>query len=253
MGEPVRIERDGAVLTLTLDRPEKKNALTVAMYKTLADALDTANDDAGLRAALIQAEGDVFCSGNDLQDFVAAGAMLEGGEDPYNPFVVALARFQKPLVAAVEGRAVGVGLTMLLHCDLVYVAEDALLSAPFVNLAVVPEAASSVLLPARIGHARAFEIFALGRAVDGRTAAAWGIANDAPPRDEVRAKARAAAEALAARAPESLRKTKALVRDSARLLAQIEAENADFIAQLRSAEAREAFMAFLEKRPAKYG
>jgi enoyl-CoA hydratase/carnithine racemase len=251
MTEHVLIEKSGGVLTLTINRPEKKNALTRAMYQALGEAIDGAADDKDVRCVLIQANGDIFTAGNDLGDFAAvnsgdttANQAREGG----NPLLAALARAKTPLVAAVHGRAVGVGVTMLLHCDLVYVAEDALLTTPFVNLALVPEAASSMLLPARIGHARAFAMFVLGEAVDGKTAAAWGIANAAVPAGELRAKARAAAEAVAARPASSVAITKALMRDPAGIAARMDEEGRHFAAQLKSPEAKEAFAAFAQKR-----
>ncbi|HEX4713106.1 enoyl-CoA hydratase-related protein [Phenylobacterium sp.] len=251
MTEHVLIEKSGGVLTLTINRPEKKNALTRAMYQALGEAIDGAADDRDVRCVLIQANGDIFTAGNDLGDFAAVNAgeptanqAREGG----NPLLAALARAKTPLVAAVHGRAVGVGVTMLLHCDLVYVAEDALLTTPFVNLALVPEAASSMLLPARIGHARAFAMFVLGEAVDGKTAAAWGIANAAVPAGELRAKARAAAEAVAARPASSVAITKALMRDPTGIASRMEEEGRHFAAQLKSPEAKEAFAAFAQKR-----
>ena len=251
MTEHVLIEKSGGVLTLTINRPEKKNALTRAMYQALGEAIDGAADEKDVRCVLIQANGDIFTAGNDLGDFAAvnsgdttANQAREGG----NPLLAALARAKTPLVAAVHGRAVGVGVTMLLHCDLVYVAEDALLTTPFVNLALVPEAASSMLLPARIGHARAFAMFVLGEAVDGKTAAAWGIANAAVPAAELRAKARAAAEAVAARPASSVAITKALMRDPAGIASRMEEEGGHFAAQLKSPEAKEAFAAFAQKR-----
>jgi enoyl-CoA hydratase/carnithine racemase len=251
MTEHVLIEKSGGVLTLTLNRPEKKNALTRAMYQALGDAIDQAEHDRDVRCVLIQANGDIFTAGNDLGDFAAVNAgdttanqAREGG----NPLLAALGRAKTPLVAAVHGRAVGVGVTMLMHCDLVYVAEDALLTTPFVNLALVPEAASSMLLPARIGHARAFAMFVLGEAVDGKTAAAWGIANAAVPAAELRAKARAAAEAVAARPASSVVITKALMRDGEAIAARMDEEGRHFAAQLKSPEAKEAFAAFAEKR-----
>jgi enoyl-CoA hydratase/carnithine racemase len=251
MTEHVLIEKSGGVLTLTINRPEKKNALTRAMYQALGDAIDGAADDKDVRCVLIQANGDIFTAGNDLADFAAVNAgdatanqAREGG----NPLLAALGRAKTPLVAAVHGRAVGVGVTMLLHCDLVYVAEDALLTTPFVNLALVPEAASSMLLPARIGHARAFSMFVLGEAVDGRTAVAWGIANAAMPAAELRAKARAAAEAVAARPASSVAITKALMRDPTGIATRMDEEGRHFAAQLKSPEAKEAFAAFAQKR-----
>ncbi len=251
MTEHVLIEKSGGVLTLTLNRPEKKNALTRAMYQALGDAIDQANDDKDVRCVLIQANGDAFTAGNDLADFAAVNAgdpKVGRMHDTGNPLLIALGRAQKPLVAAVTGRAVGVGVTMLLHCDLVFVAEDALLTTPFVNLALLPEAASSLLLPARIGHARAFSMFVLGEAIDGRTAAAWGIANMALPRGEVQVRALAGAEAIAARPPTSVAITKRLMRDAQAIAARMAEEGGYFTTQLKSPEAKEAFAAFAEKR-----
>ena len=256
MTEHIRVEKSGGVLTLTLNRPEKKNALTRAMYQALGEAIDGSVSDREVRCVLIQAEGDAFTAGNDIADFAAVNAGDSAGRVVAvegNPLLAALARAKTPLVAAVQGRAVGVGLTMLLHCDLVYVAEDAILSAPFVNLALVPEAASSLLLPARIGHVRAFAMFALGETIDGTTAAAWGIANAALPAAKVRARARAAAEAIAAKPPAAVIKTKALMRDEQAVIAHIALEGARFLEQLRSPEAREAFAAFAEKRAPDFG
>ena len=256
MSDPVLIEKSDGVLVLTLNRPERKNALTLEMHRTLGDAIEAANDDRAIRAILIQANGDMFTAGQDVAEFLEINAGGTAGQSPGppsaqplgTPLLQALVNATKPLVAAVHGRAVGIGLTLLLHCDLVYVAEDALLSSPFVNLALLPEAASSLLLPARIGHARAFAMFVLGEAVDGKTAAAWGIANAAVPASELRARARAAAEAIAARAPASVTQTKALMRDAPAIAAQMEKEGKVFAAQLKSREAKEAFDAFAQKR-----
>jgi enoyl-CoA hydratase/carnithine racemase len=256
MSEHVRTEKSGGVLTLTLARPEKKNALTRAMYQALGEAIDGADHDPDVRCVLIQAEGDAFTAGNDIAEFAAVNAGDSAGRVVAvqgNPLLAALARAKTPLVAAVQGRAVGIGVTMLLHCDLVYIAEDALLSTPFVNLALVPEAASSLLLPARIGHARAFAMFVLGETIDGTTAASWGIANAAVPAGQVHARARAAAEAIAARPPAAVAKTKALMRDETAVLARVALEGAHFLEQLRSPEAREAFAAFAEKRAPDFG
>src|SRR5580765_2223469 len=250
MTDHVRSEISNGVLTLTLNRPEKKNALTREMYQALGDGIDGAGQSDEIRCVLIQAEGDMFTAGNDLGDFAAANrgepdAARAGG----NPLLVALARAPTPLVAAVNGRAVGVGTTMLLHCDLVFVADDVLLTTPFVNLALVPEAASSLTLPGRIGHARAFAMFVLNEAVDAPTAVAWGIANALVPRAELRARARAAAEAIAAKPASAVVLTKALMRDPAMLAARMQTERTHFSAQLKSSEAKEAFTAFAEKRP----
>lgn len=249
MTDHVRVTVADNVMRLTLARPEKKNALTSAMYIALGEALTRAENDPQVRAVLLEAEGDAFTAGNDLGDFaaVASGAMARD-EMKAHVFLTALARGQKPYVAAVHGLAVGVGVTLLMHCDLVFVAEDAKLSTPFVNLAVVPEAASSWLLPARIGHARAYAMFALGEPIDGRTAAAIGLANLALPAAEVRAKALAAARTLATKPIGALQATKKLMRDAAAITAVMARESEIFGARLQTAEAAEAFRAFAEKR-----
>jgi enoyl-CoA hydratase/carnithine racemase len=250
MTEHVRINATAGILRLVLARPEKKNALTNAMYGALADALIRADSDRSVRAVLFEAEGDVFTAGNDINDFagVASGTLDRSAMRGFD-FITQLGRAQKPLVAAVQGHAVGVGLTMLLHCDLVFVAEEAKLSVPFVNLALVPEAASSLLLPARIGHARAFAMFALGESIDGKTAHAYGLANAVLPRAEVRARALAAAEAVAARPLDSLIATKKLMRDAEAITAVMAREVVVFGERLKSPEAAEAFRAFAERRP----
>jgi len=237
-------------MRLVLNRAAKKNALTNAMYGALTDALARAETDRSIRAVLFEAEGDVFCAGNDIGDFAAAAGDASGSRDAVRgfDFIFQLGRATKPYVAAVQGKAVGVGLTMLLHCDLVFVAEEATLSAPFVNLALVPEAASSLLLPARIGHARAFAMFALGEAVDGKTAAAIGLANAAVPRADVRARALAAAQALAAQPLDAVCATKRLMRDAEQIGAVMKREAVSFAERLKSAEAVEAFRAFAERR-----
>ena len=160
MTDHILVEKSGGVLTLTFNRPEKKNAITREMYQVLGDAIDAAEFDKDVRCILIQANGDMFTAGNDLGSFAAvnSGETPAGERRGGSALIQALARAETPIVAAVNGRAVGVGTTMLLHCDLVFLGEDALLTTPFVNLALVPEAASSMLLPARIGHARAFSI-----------------------------------------------------------------------------------------------
>lgn len=163
-------------------------------------------------------------------------------------FLRALANSTVPIVAAVNGKAVGIGTTMLLHCDYVVLAQDAQLIMPFVNLALVPEAASSYLLPLRIGHVRAFEMFAMGEPLDAQTAVAWGIANKVCANDQLRANARLMAEKIAARPAGSLRAMKKLMRDAEKLVSQMNSESARFEERLASAEAKEAFLAFAEKR-----
>lgn len=250
MSDPIRTEFADGVLTVTLARAEKKNAITQAMYSALAEATRRAQDDASVRVLMFKAEGDSFSAGNDIADFIAIGSSGGGQvvDAPVFQFLRSLADLDKPAVAAVRGRAVGIGLTLLLHCDLVVVAEDALLSTPFVNLALAPEAASSLLLPMVIGHQRAFEMFALGEAIDGKTALAWGLANRAVPSSEVDSVAEALAAKLAVRAPNSIRKTKRLMRDAEQLWALMQREGEAFGSQLSSPEAMEAFMAFSQKR-----
>jgi len=247
MTEPVTTSVEGGVLSIAFARPEKKNALTDAMYKTIADALEAAQADPAVRVVLFRGEGDSFSAGNDIHDFVAAATGNAAGMNVFR-VLKGLAHFDKPVVAAVKGAAVGIGTTLLLNSDLVFVAEDAKLSTPFVNLALAPEAASTILMPMAIGHQRAFAMFALGEVLSGKQAADWGIANKALPTDQVDAAALEAARALAARAPRSVQLTKRLMRDGARLWAQMERENEAFGSQLSSPEAREAFMAFMEKR-----
>jgi enoyl-CoA hydratase/carnithine racemase len=248
MNDLVLTEAAAGVLTITFNRPDKKNAMTREMYQAIADALNGADEDRAVRAILLQGAGDSFTAGHDLSEFAQINAQGETGRPSGEPVLQALANARKPLVAAVHGRAVGIGLTMLLHCDLVYVAEDALLSCPFVNLGLVPEAAASLLLPARVGQLRAFQMFVLGEAIDGRTAVGWGLANAAVPAAEVHGRAQAAAQAVAGKPPAAVAATKALMRDPAPIHARMGEELAQFYDRLRSPETKEALMAFFEKR-----
>lgn len=249
MTEHVKTEIADGVLTLTMQRPEKKNALTGAMYNAMSDALKKADADASVRVILFQGDGDSFTAGNDLADF-ASQSRGEGTVDsPAHRFIETISKVGKPIVAAVQGNAVGVGTTMLLHCDLVYLAETARLITPFVNLALVPEAASSWLLPLRIGHARAYAMFALGEPMDAAGALASGLANAVVPQADLRKKARDAAIALTKRPAGSLSLTKKLMREHQRIAAQIAEESLLFKERLTTPEAREAFTAFAERRP----
>ena len=243
MTEHVKIAVEDGVLRIRFARPEKKNALTNAMYVAVGEALTRAESDSATRVVLFEGEGDAFTAGNDIAEFAAVAAGTRPrSEMQTHIFLEALARGTKPYVAAVHGLAVGVGVTMLMHCDVSYVAEDARLSTPFVNLALVPEAASTWLIPARIGYARAFQLFAFGEPIDGRTAAAMGLVTAAFPAAEVRAKA------LAAKPAGALQATKKLMRDSAAILAVMAREGDAFGHRLRTAEAAEAFRAFAERR-----
>ena len=170
MTEHVKTEIEAGIMTLTLARADKKNALSNAMYSAMSDGLERAEKDPAVRVVLFQGDGDSFTAGNDLADFSAQANGKDTGEPQAHRFISNLGKATRPLVAAVQGNAVGVGTTMLLHCDLVFLADTAKLMTPFVNLALVPEAASSWLLPARIGHVRAYAMFALGEPLDAATA-----------------------------------------------------------------------------------
>lgn len=250
MAEHVKTAISDGVLTITFTRPDKKNALTNEMYRVWADAMESAANDPAVRVMLIAAEGDAFTSGNDIFDFaqVATGALPQS-EMHVTRVLKALAYAEKPLVAAVNGLAVGVGATMLLHCDVVIVAEDAKLSTPFVNLALVPEAASSWLLPQHIGPKRAYMMFALGDTLSGREAVELGLATVAMPREGVLNAALGVAKRLALQPAGALAHTKRLMRDAAAIAAVMEREGGVFNQQLMSPEAREAFAAFMERRP----
>jgi enoyl-CoA hydratase/carnithine racemase len=247
MTEHIKIRQEGAVLEITFARPEKKNALSNAMYRVATEALNTAENNQAIRVVIFAAEGDAFTAGNDLADFASAAIGKADGLAAHG-FIEALGQADKPIVAAVPGLAVGVGTTMLLHCDLVFMAEGAKLSTPFVNLALVPEAASSLLLPARIGHVRAFAMFALGEAMSAAEALSLGLANKVLPKDEVLPAARQAARTLATRPLGAIVATKRLMRDKQRILGRMAEEGAVFAERLQTNEAREAFNAFAERR-----
>ena len=244
MADDVRTELQDGILTLTLARPGKKNALTQEMYATLGARIGAADEDPDVRCVLIAADGDTFCGGNDLQDFAAMA------QDPDlqwqgNPLLTALTETTTPVVAAVQGPAVGIGTTLLLHCDAVVLADDARLSTPFADLGLVPEAASSLLLPARVGHLRAFAMLALGEVVPAARAVDWGLASTVVPASELLATALSLARAVADRAPGAMATTKALLRDVGALTARLDVEGAAFVERLRSPEARAAFERFL--------
>ncbi|WP_030013212.1 enoyl-CoA hydratase-related protein [Curtobacterium sp. S6] len=251
MSQDISVALQEGVLTVTLTRPQKKNALTNPMYSELADALERAETDSAVRVVVLRSEGDLFTAGNDIGDFAAeptdaTAASIE--EKQVRRFIRALVDSTTPIIAAVQGKAVGVGTTMLLHCDYVILSENAQLITPFVNLALVPEAASSMLLNQRIGHARAFAMFALGEPLDAPAALAGGVANRVLPQADLHDEAQRIAAMLAVKPAGALTATKRLMRATEPMLAQIEAESALFDERLASAEAREAFAAFKEKR-----
>jgi enoyl-CoA hydratase/carnithine racemase len=240
--------RADGMLSITMNRPEKKNALTAAMYQDMADAFFDAENDASVRAVLIRGEGNAFCAGNDLEDFMSTPPA--GQNAPVFQFLRAISGAKKPVVAAVGGVAVGIGTTMLLHCDLVYAAPSAKFSLPFVQLGLCPEAASSLLLPRVAGYQRAAEKLLLGESFDAAEAVNLGIVTRMLPAEELDAFAFAQAKKLTALPASSLRVTKALMKgaDAREVLARMEEEVGHFATMLAAPEAKEAFKAFFEKR-----
>ena len=240
------------VATIEIARPEKKNALTQAMYSAMAEALAAANADAAVRAVLITGQPGCFTSGNDIEDFMQRppGAGSDGSTSPVARFMQALLDCEKPVVAAVTGAAVGIGTTLLLHCDLVYVSDEARLAMPFVSLGLVPEYASSLVVPLLMGHAKAAEKLLLGEPFSGSDAVDCGIANAVLPAAEVVNHARRMAERFNHLPPSAVRETKRLMRAPRREQVQqvMAAEGALFAQRLRSPEAAEAFQAFFQKR-----
>jgi len=243
----VKTESKDAVLEIRFDRPKKKNALTIAMYAAMVEALEGAAKDPGIRAVAFTAEGETFTAGNDVLDFM--NGLGGEGEPPVLRFIRLLATYEKPLVAAVNGAAVGLGTTMLLHCDLVYASDAARLITPFVSLGLVPEAASSLLLPQRVGAAVAAEMLLLGAPLSAARAKELGLINEIVPAAELRATALARAAALAKQPPQALKLARALLRgDVSATLARLDDEAKLFAECLVGSEAREAFTAFFEKR-----
>lgn len=241
------------VLRITIDRPEKKNALTRSMYTALSEAIEQSDTNPNVRVILLHGNGDSFTAGNDLEDFMANPWK---GQDlpPAVRFMMAVAHAKKPVVAAVHGSAVGIGVTILLHCDLVYSAEDAKLVMPFVNLGIIPEAGSTVLMPLLIGHQRAAELFMLGAPMTAQRAYELGFVNAVVPLGKLMEAALGAAQMLAEKPLAALRATKALMKKP--WAAEVERamrEELEVLAErLSSPECREALMAFLQKRKADF-
>ena len=237
------------ICQIGFNRPDKKNSITAAMYQTLADTLNEGAADPAVRVFLFHGSNVCFTAGNDLEDFLKTPP--SGENSPVFQFLQAISTSPKPLVAAVAGRAVGVGMTMLMHCDMVYAADNALLSAPFTQLGLCPEAASSYLFPAIVGYQRSAEAFLLGETMDAVQAQAVGLVNKVLSAVQLMPFAQAQCAKLAALPANSIRATKALLKKgSAELIAQrMQDENIQFRAMLSQPEAREAFTAFLSKRP----
>jgi enoyl-CoA hydratase/carnithine racemase len=252
----IRTATLNGVATIEIARPEKKNAITVAMYQAMADALDAAQADAAVRAVLVTGQPGIFTSGNDIEDFMARppGQGSDAAESPVFRFMRALTSIDKPVVAAVTGAAIGIGTTMLLHCDFVYVSDEARLAMPFVGLGLVPEFASSLVVPQLLGRVRAAEKLLFGDPFTAAEAVEYGIANAVLPAAEVAAHARRVAERFNALPPGAVAETKRLLRrgHEASLLETIRTEGEIFARRLRSPEAQEAFSAFFQKRRPDY-
>jgi enoyl-CoA hydratase/carnithine racemase len=244
----IAISREGGVLTIAFNRPAKKNAITAAMYQAMADALKEADADAGVRVVLFEGSPDIYTAGNDLEDFL--NNPPSGNDSPVFQFLYNISHAKKPIIAAVAGAAVGIGTTMLLHCDAVYAAENARFALPFASLGLCPEAASSLLLPALAGYQRAAEKLLYGEPFDVNEARDMGLINKIVPAAELAAFARARAQKLAALPAGAVRTTKSLMKGAHQkaVEAQMTDEGAHFRKMLSSPEAKEAFSAFLEKR-----
>jgi enoyl-CoA hydratase/carnithine racemase len=242
-------ERSASMLRVELNRPAKKNAMTSSMYVTLADVFNDAAKDERVRVVLWHGAGDSFCAGNDIEDFLKNPP--GSGNFPQARLMEALVDFDKPLIAAVQGAAIGGGTTMLTHCDLVYAGESAKFQMPFVNLALVPEFGSSFSIPARIGHIRAAELILLGLPFDARKAADLGLVTQVVSDQNLLATASETARKLAAKPAGALQASKKLMKQSfsEQIKAAMKAENEEYSARVRSEDAKEAFAAFLQKRP----
>ncbi|MFT6452384.1 MAG: enoyl-CoA hydratase/carnithine racemase [Halocynthiibacter sp.] len=248
MTDHILCDISNRVMTITLNRPERKNALTRDMYGAIADALAEADANKDIRAIVITGTGDAFTSGNDIGDFTQKPPE---GKQPVTRFLENISTAQTPILAAVNGIAVGVGLTMLLHCDLVFASKDARFKAPFTSLGLVPEAASSLLLPNAVGMAWANDILIAGRLLSADDALSAGLASRIYAPDELLEETQKVAATIAALAPSGVLQTKALIRANRKAVSEkMQIEGEIFAAQLQSAEFKEAAMAFMQGRPA---
>ena len=249
MTDLITVTDDGPVRTVRMNRPDKKNALTLQMYDIMAEAIEDAGKITGLRCLLLAGSRAGFCAGNDIGDFVKMAAGGEGLGAPILRFLYALTLCERPVVAAVRGNAVGVGTTMLLHCDHVVAGSDARFATPFVGLGLVPEAASSLLAPRLMGHARAFSLLVMGRPIDAEEAKTAGLVNTVVAPDAVEAEAMQAARDIAALPPQGVVVSRRLMRGTLdEIVARIDEEAAAFKTQLQSPEARAAFQAFMTRK-----
>jgi enoyl-CoA hydratase/carnithine racemase len=248
MSANIAISRDTGVQVLRLDRPEKKNALDTAMYCALCDAIEAGDAADDVAVHVLFGTGGVFTAGNDISDFLAT-SLGKGGPVDVLRFIRLLPKVKKPLIAGVDGVAVGIGTTLLFHCDLVYASPAARFSTPFLDLGLVPEAASSLLFPRMMGYARAFELLVLGNVFDATRAREAGFVNEVIPADLLEAKVMEVARRLAAKPPEALTMSRRLLRgDASDIVQRVDEEAQLFGRRLSSPEAREAFTAFTEKR-----
>jgi enoyl-CoA hydratase/carnithine racemase len=246
--EEIVVEHSGSILRVQLNRPTKRNAMTSAMYLSLASIFNEAANDENTRVVLWHGAGDSFCAGNDIEDFLKNPP--GPGQSPQAQLMEALVNLDRPLVAAVQGAAIGGGTTMLTHCDFIYAGENAKFQMPFINLAVVPEFGSSCSVPSRIGHVRAAELILLGTPYDARRAADLGLVTEVLSDKDVLAKATETARKLAAKPAAALQASKRLMKRpfGDQIRAAMKAENEEFSLQVRSEDAKEALTAFLEKR-----
>jgi enoyl-CoA hydratase/carnithine racemase len=252
MNDTLRSTREDGILLLQFNRPDKKNAVNLAMYTALAEHIEQAGSDKAVRVVLLTGAGGCFTSGNDIADF-ESGALAQE-PSPAMRFLTALFLLQKPVIAAVSGPAIGIGTTMLLHCDLVYAAANAVFQLPFVNLGLCPEAGSSLLLPRLAGYQRAAELLLLGEAFSAEAAREAGLVNAVCPDEDVLKLALAKAGQIAALPPAAVRLTKSLIKQHAAVALRetMREEAVYFMERLRSPEAREAFQSFREKRKPDY-
>ena len=249
MTDQVIVKDEGAVRTIRMNRPEKKNALTSVMYDAMAEAIETAGGSSPIGSILIMGVPGAFSAGNDLGDFMKAATGGEGLGNAVLRFLYSLARCERPLVAAVQGVAVGIGTTMMLHCDYAVAATDARFSTPFVALGLVPEAGSSLIAPHVMGHRRAFELLVMGKPLNGEEAKACGLINQVAPADQVEAEAMKAAQAIAALPREGVAISRRLMKGTPdEVVRRIDEEAGQFKQRLQSPEARAAFTAFLSRK-----
>lgn len=245
--ENIIVQINDGVCEIKFNRPDKKNAILGAMYEKFAKTIIDGNNDDSIRAFLICASGETFCAGNDIGDFINNG--IDFANSPQKKFFDSLSLCEKPIVSAVQGKAVGIGTTMLLHFDINYASDNAQFSTPFVNLGLVPEGGSSLILPMKIGHQRSVEILLLGESFDAQQAHSYGIINKILPQDELYDAAKNAALKFASLPPNALKNARALMRGNKdEISAHIAKEGIKFGEAVKGEEARNAFMSFMMRK-----